>query len=96
MVLPGPLPSVPPLLPGGGPHIDAFLQREQRLLEPGRSVDAARKQFKIKGTRALEKQPDYLAGGWLGTGTCAVRARLCTWAVSCPNGLRTGGQAACG
>eukprot|EP00198_Chlamydomonas_reinhardtii_P013917 XP_001703254.1 chromodomain-helicase-DNA-binding protein [Chlamydomonas reinhardtii] len=50
---------------GGSAQIDSYLQREQRLLEPGRGVEAARKQFRIKGTRALERQPSYLNGGTL-------------------------------
>ncbi len=39
---------------------------ERFNVSPHRSVDQQRKQFKLKSTRALEKQPDYLAGAWRG------------------------------
>jgi chromodomain-helicase-DNA-binding protein 1 len=43
-------------------QLDAFRARERRILSaPHRDVDAQRKQFKLKSTRALEKQPEYLA-----------------------------------
>jgi hypothetical protein len=43
-------------------QLDAFRTRERRILSaPHRDVDAQRKQFKLKSTRALEKQPEYLA-----------------------------------
>ncbi|KAL6759847.1 SNF2 family N-terminal domain-containing protein [Haematococcus lacustris] len=51
---------------GGQFQLDAFKARELRIAEtPHRSVEAQRKQFKLKSTRALETQPDYLSASGL-------------------------------
>eukprot|EP00803_Ostreobium_quekettii_P001086 evm.model.scf_853EXC.5 EVM.evm.TU.scf_853EXC.5 scf_853EXC:28406-44371(+) len=48
---------------GGLLEVDAFKDREQRLLRPSRPVDGERRSFQQrKGTR-LEQQPAYLGGG---------------------------------
>ncbi|KAK9824197.1 hypothetical protein WJX72_008454 [[Myrmecia] bisecta] len=45
--------------------IDAYQDRERRLLDVTRNVDGQRRMFKAKGVRALEMQPAYLKGGTL-------------------------------
>ncbi|KAL0021888.1 hypothetical protein WJX77_011593 [Trebouxia sp. C0004] len=47
---------------GGQDQLDQYEAREQRLLEPTRTPDMARRQFK---NRALERQPDFLQAGTL-------------------------------
>jgi chromodomain-helicase-DNA-binding protein 1 len=49
---------------GGQGQIDAYLQREQRVMLPPQSVDMSRRMF-LSRHRALQEQPSYLKGGQL-------------------------------
>jgi chromodomain-helicase-DNA-binding protein 1 len=42
-----------------------FQERERRILESRKTVDAQRRMFAEQGHRALDSQPDYLKGGTL-------------------------------
>jgi hypothetical protein len=42
---------------------DGAQEREKRCVEPGTNVDIQRRIFRASGTRAMERQPDYLKGG---------------------------------
>ena len=43
-------------------HLNAQ-EREKRCVEPSVSVDLQRRMFRSSGTRAMERQPDFLQGG---------------------------------
>ena len=42
---------------------DRAQEREKRCVEPGTNVDIQRRIFRASGTRAMERQPEYLKGG---------------------------------
>ncbi|PRW57711.1 CHROMATIN REMODELING 5 isoform A [Chlorella sorokiniana] len=50
---------------GQGHHVREFQERERRILESRKTVDAQRRMFAEQGHRALDSQPDYLKGGTL-------------------------------